>query len=300
MKQVIFLHMYLLSCVAMAVEVQEMKLEQALRQKQIVFQASGQPTDGHSHYGTCIRVNMKNLTSQSIRVTLENGRLLVPADSQVQNMLITQNTHFDLAPYASVSHLVQAMCAQRFDASPTRNSSFSHGYMAGEKLRSISAFIEQHKLYNSAGQAAVWCVSDRKPVWEINLPDTHMQRQVRSFVASLTGLPMKPMPSISQLHGVYPEATADASVYKTTCTFEYTLHRAMPVTIQVYNHQNTLVKTLREETAKQPGKTSARVQLSTRELPAGVYRVVLSLGNEQTITQQVVLGRVLLEAQREE
>lgn len=300
MKQVIFLHMYLFACVAMAVEVQEMKLEQALRQKLVVFQASGQPTNGHSHYGTCLRVSLKNLTSQSIRITLENGRLLVPSDSQVQNMLITQNTRFELAPYATVSHAVQAMCAQRFDASPTNQTSFYQGYMAGEKLRSIAAFIEQHKLYNSAGQAAVWCVSDRKPVWEINLPDTHMQHLVRSFVASLTGLPVQRPPSISQLHGVYPEASTDASVYKTTCTFEYTLHRAMPVTIHVYNQYHQVVKTLREENPKSPGKASTRIQLTTRELPAGKYRVVLSIGNEQTITQHVLLGRALLEAQREE
>jgi len=276
-------------------------LEQALQQKKVLFSAKGKAGAANSHYGKCLQMTLKNQTPHPLNVSLEVGRLLVPKDSNVQNMLVTKPIDFVLLPGKELTQDVYAMCAQRHDGSPSSSSDFSSGRMGNDKLQKIARFIDKYHLHNAAGQAAVWSVSDRKPVWEISMSDTAMQNKLRNFVASVTGLPIKPPFSreISSLQAIHSEEYTDAAVYKTTCSFEYSLVSASSVSLNVYNRDNRLVKEVLRNQPMVAGKTTTNVILSTRELPAGIYRLVLSIGNEQTITQNVVLGRELLDAQEE-
>lgn len=276
-------------------------LEQAIQQKKVSFSAKGKAGAANSHYGKCLQMTLKNQTSHPLNVSLEIGRLLVPKDSNVQNMLVTKPIDFVLLPGKELTKDVYAMCAQRHDGSPSSSTDFSSGRMGNDKLQKIAQFIDNYNLHNDAGQAAVWSVSDRKPVWEISMNDTAMQHKLRNYVASVTGLPVKPVFSreVSSLHAVNPGEYIDAAVYKTTCSFEYSLAYASSVSLKVYNRDNRLVKEVLRNQPMPAGETITKVLLSTRELPAGIYRLVLSIGNEQTITQNVVLGRALLDAQEE-
>jgi hypothetical protein len=158
MRAISILAMLFLTCIHLFA----ISIEDAYKKGFITYEIKG--TDA-GHSGSCISVSIVNNSPTIINLEIETGRVFEPADTFVQNMIVTKRFFTRLNPKQKTTQRLFAMCAESGDASPNESRSFSHGKMAQGLLLSMSKYIEANNMQNSEGQSLIWHVSNGNNVF---------------------------------------------------------------------------------------------------------------------------------------
>ncbi len=113
------------------------------------------------HYGKCMAIVLKSNIDSFVLVKLDCGTLLIPADSIVQEMLVTHNAEFPLYPGQTYSTRFYAMCAQLHNRAPNVETTFRIGEMADSSLLKLANYLDANYIQNMLGQHALWAVTDQ-------------------------------------------------------------------------------------------------------------------------------------------
>lgn len=116
-------------------------------------------TSGYT--GKCMVLELESLVDESLKVTLQPGRMLMCADTNTQDMVVTRALQHVVPPHATERTMAYAMCSEMHDRGPNTLTFYSIGKMAPQSLRSIVRVIQQKGAQNVAGQSAVWAYTDR-------------------------------------------------------------------------------------------------------------------------------------------
>lgn len=222
-------------------------LQQALDQKLIRLDMSGAPEDTtysgeqNGHLGPCISAMFENTTSASVQVLVEYGYRLVPDDTTVQTMLVTQNLLVTLPAKSKKSQRLYAMCSQAGKSSPSTRIKFKTGKRATGHLLGIAELINRKKYQNGAAQNAVWCITDDHSLTSIVHTDTTIMYDLRTFVAKAKGLPL------ASIYNVYsPGTVTERTVVRTAITYSgsltYNVLRPAKVMIALFDESNSMKK----------------------------------------------------------
>lgn len=143
---------------------QSIDIEQAVKNKLIVVDASINSTPINGHYvagfsGECIQLKVKNISNAYREIVLSSGQFLVPEDSNQQRMLNTLAVTYKLNPGQEVSKRITAFCSQADKVSPSQTQKLTLHNKANGNLLKLAVFIDEKKIKSVAAQEAIWALA---------------------------------------------------------------------------------------------------------------------------------------------
>jgi len=119
------------------------------------------------HYGKCMAIILKSKIDSLVILRLDCGTQLIPVDSTVQTMIVTQKALFPLYPNEAYATRFYAMCGQLHDAAPIIETTFSIGELADTGLVKLANYLGDNYIQNMPGQHAMWAYTDQADFKEL-------------------------------------------------------------------------------------------------------------------------------------
>lgn len=113
------------------------------------------------HYGKCMAIILKSKIDSLILLRLDCGTKLIPFDTTVQTMIVTQKAIFPLYPNEIYATRFYAMCGQLHNASPNIETTFRIGDLAEERIVRLATYLNDNYIQNMLGQHALWAFTDQ-------------------------------------------------------------------------------------------------------------------------------------------
>lgn len=217
-----------------------------------------------SHYGPCMQLQLASNSTQSMSLKLEYGYNLVPDDSSLQTMLVTQTLIVKLAPKQKKTCRVYAMCTQAHDGGPSPQSRFELRNRTTGHLLELAELLNRKHYQGNTAQNAMWCLTDDYGLNTIFSTDTAMMFELRRFVAKAKGIgPEKIYTQYDDDIETEPVRTMRTSY---SGSFTYSFSRAAKVTIALYDENNQVQKTYVNNEIQNPGEHTFNYAVNGTEL----------------------------------
>ncbi len=213
------------------IEAKDIDLQDAIEQG--IVKASVKGVGGH--LGKVLALEVTNIQNRTVYINIPVGLQFLSEDEGLQDLINTQGTRLAIAA-GSVNKLVlNAMCIQPSNGSPSVGSSFLVGTLATGALLELVQYISQKQYLDNLGQSAVWTLIRGEGLENVYGPDQNKLNDLLQFMSQLTDkevpwynkekLPPPPgqvfstEPSI--LHGIYTfhleqKGFANLAVYDST------------------------------------------------------------------------------------
>jgi len=119
------------------------------------------------HYGKCMAIILKSKIDSVVLLRLDCGTQLIPVDTSVQTMIVTQKAVFPLYPNETYATRFYAMCGQLHDAAPNIETTFRIGELADTGLVKLANYLGDNYIQNVLGQHAMWAFTDEADFEEL-------------------------------------------------------------------------------------------------------------------------------------
>ncbi len=119
------------------------------------------------HYGKCMAIILKSKIDSVVLLRLDCGTQLIPVDTSVQTMIVTQKAIFPLYPNETYATRFYAMCGQLHDAAPDIETTFRVGELANTGLVKLANYLGDNYIQNMLGQHAMWAFTDEADFEEL-------------------------------------------------------------------------------------------------------------------------------------
>jgi hypothetical protein len=119
------------------------------------------------HYGKCMAIILKSKIDSVVLLRLDCGTQLIPVDTSVQTMIVTQKAVFPLYPNETYATRFYAMCGQLHDAAPYIETTFRVGELADTGLVKLAKYLGDNYIQNMIGQHAMWAFTDEADFEEL-------------------------------------------------------------------------------------------------------------------------------------
>lgn len=253
---------------------QSYKLSEALQNKLVSVKMSGAKPDTSglfvsSHVGPCMAMEVVNATADNLLLSLEYGYKLVPDDTNIQTMIVTQTLMVNLAPKQKKNYRIYAMCTEAHDGGPSSDESFKLGKRFGGSVLTMAELINRKRYQTDAAQQAVWCLTNDYDLSGINSDDTTQMYDLRRLVAKLKGLPMSSVYENNINTGsAYtppaPRVVRTRMIY--SGSLSYSVSRTAKVMIALFDEDNHMKKVYVNNEAQREGQYTYNYELSSDEM----------------------------------
>jgi hypothetical protein len=119
------------------------------------------------HYGKCMAIILKSNIDSIVNLSLDCGLQLIPIDTVVQTMIVTQRAIFPLYPRETYATRFYAMCGQIHDASPNIETTFSIGDFADSGIVKLANYLDDNHIQSIIGQHAMWALANQADLDEL-------------------------------------------------------------------------------------------------------------------------------------
>ncbi|MFN8297587.1 MAG: hypothetical protein U0T75_00680 [Chitinophagales bacterium] len=245
------------------------KLADAVQKKLVSVQFSGAKEDtAHmmtsSHYGPCMSMEIVNASADDMTLNLDYGYMLMPDDTGIQAMMVTQTLIVKLQPKAKKNYRLYAMCTEATDGSPSSAQPFKLGKRTSGNLLGLAELLNRKKYQNDAAQDAVWCLTNNHDVTSIFSTDTTMMYELRRFVAKAKNIPL------SKIYEAVPDYSAPVQTRVITYTYSgsisYSLINTGKIMIALFDEDNHMKKVYVNNETQREGQYTYNYQISSTEM----------------------------------
>lgn len=249
-----------------------LSLAEALQKQLVKATFSGAKDDtAHvmesSHWGPCMSLEVTNQSSDALNLSLAYGYRLLPDDTNVQTMLVTQSLLVRLAPKQKKNYRVYAMCSEAGDAAPGSEKKFKMGKRASGHLLGLAELIEKKKYQNHTAQDAVWCLTDNHDLSSISDDDTTIMYDLRRYVARAKGLPEA---SIYKPYSTFEPAPEPQKVIRTRTVYSgslsYSVSRMAKVMVALFDEDNHMKTVYVNNEMQREGSYTYNYELSSEDM----------------------------------
>ena len=162
---------------------QKLNLQKALDLKMVKAQAKSLG----GYQGFCIKMELKNLSNDSIIIVVEAGRRLNSVDDKNQDILITHEEIIALQKFENKYFDVKGYCCQASNHSPSAGSKYDVNKMADANLVLVAQYLNSCNLETNTEQQAIWAISDNKPTANVASAKDSLLLPLKQLVANLKG-----------------------------------------------------------------------------------------------------------------
>lgn len=198
----------------------------------------------------CVKISVKNISSQELKIKLEPGRRLISDDSTVQDILIVKEKLFLLAVGKTFEFKGYGFCCQNHNSAPGKDSAFSIGFIENEKFVKLANVINENNFPANAIQHAIWVLSDSISFSSVRADNMADILPLRKTLAQILNIEI-PWYTLS-----YVEDTARLFSDRPKIisgSFKYYVKNNSVITINVRNSNGQIIKVYVKEIAKNPG-----------------------------------------------
>jgi hypothetical protein len=222
----------------------ELSLEEALKTKSIAIEASGNSSS--THYLKPLQLSIHNLKNEALRIRVLPGYHFQSLDSNVQDIITTQEDWIVLNPGESKAVDLAGMCIEQRNAAPGQGNAFRFAGLARKPLKEMSEYISNKNLQNTKGQYAMWSISDNDPLDGIIELNNAQERELMQLSAALSG--RAPL-SDEQCKKLAQFASNQVYISELKGTFNFSFSRPVAIHIALFSENGIVLKEIYKKTA---------------------------------------------------
>jgi len=247
------------------------KLSEAVQKKLVSVNLHGAKADTSfkgeysSHYGPCMALEVLSISGENLNLNLEYGYRLVPDDSSLQTMIVTQTLIVKLPPKQKKNFRVYAMCTEAHDGGPSPDARFVLRNRASGNLLGLTELLNRKKYQGDAAQNAVWCLTNNYNVSSIYSTDTTMMYDLRNFVAKAKGIDWK---KVYEENNYTPPAPVRTFTTRTVYSgsLSYSFPRTSKVMIALFDEDNRMKRVYVNNENQREGEYTYNYQIGSDEM----------------------------------
>ncbi|MCF8364361.1 MAG: hypothetical protein K9H16_01175 [Bacteroidales bacterium] len=236
------------------------------------FSISG--NDKSSHYHQPLIINFYNKSDEIKTLQIDPGQKLIATEASYQNFVVTKKEVITLAPNATESLELHAMCIERFDYAPGASAQYNPGAKADSGLMLLCEKINTEKLFNYEAQTAVWAMVGDIGLESIAGFDTTLVNDLVALVAKVRGEEPPPPPSPDDYHRNYYTSGYSYKL-KMGGEFSYGLFEKSEIIIAMFDKNNISVRELYKNESCPPGHHDRNFSFDATEYTDDFYYVRL-------------------------
>ncbi len=249
------------------------KLSEAIDKKLVRVNMSGARSDTSfkgeysSHYGPCIAMEVSSASNENLNLQLEYGYKLVPDDSTLQTMIVTQTLIVKLPPKQKKNYRIYAMCSEAHDGGPSPDAKFVLRHRATGNLLGITELLNRKKYQGDAAQNAVWCFTNNYELNSIYSTDTTMMYTLRRFVAKAKGIDLMKIYETPDAGNSYVEPVrtfTTRTVY--SGSLSYSFSRTSKIMIALFDEDNHMKRVYVNNETQREGEYTYNYQIGSDEM----------------------------------
>lgn len=249
------------------------RLSEAVQKKLVSIKMNGAVSDTSfhgeysSHYGPCMAMEVLSTSSENLNLNLEYGYRLVPADSNLQTMIVTQTLIVKLQPKQKKNYRIYAMCTEAHDGGPSPEAKFFLRNRATGNLLGLTELLNRKKYQGDAAQNAVWCLTNDYELHSIFSTDTTMMYDLRRFVAKAKGIDLKKMyeeAPVSEPYSAPVRTFTTRTVY--SGSLSYSCSKTAKVMIALFDEDNHMKKVYVNNETQREGEYTYNYQIGSDEM----------------------------------
>jgi hypothetical protein len=259
-------------------------LKQALDKKYV--KAEARSLGGYQGY--CIQLQLKNLSKETLHITVEAGRRLNSLDEQYQDILIVKEELIVLNTKEYKCFSVKGYCCQAANRCPVKQSKYDLNKLADSNLVKVARYLSANEFDQSAEQEAVWAVSDNRPAANIATMNDSLLQPLRETIAGLKGEVLPWYRIISKRY-----VTRLGTIVSIPFHLQGELYYSNPtddyVTLSVKNEDGMPVCLIKSQWLKSELQAVYKLDLPIGGLERGKYVVELRAGARELSRREFVL-----------
>jgi len=266
--------------------VKSLSLPEALNSKHISVQA--EYVDGAPHYKYPLSVQLENLQNTPLQVDIKSGHVFLADNSQLQDMIVTEDRPVVLQPREKKTLTLAAMCISPSKGSGYKGTTYRFSNDVDPSLSQLASYVGNRKMQTSEAQQALWVIVNKQPLSCIYGPDTILSLELQKQVAAIRKekIPEKLQVSNSyQYNYYYGELKIELSGY-----FDYDISKARNMEIAMFNEGGVLVRELMRKQVSTAGKHRFDYKFDASVYEDDVYYVKLIMDDRIIVSRKVPLG----------
>ena len=255
-----------------------LKLNEALKSKKVNCVIHGNSSS--THYLEPVVLEVSNTSNELVSIAVEDGDMFIPSDSNLQNIVVTSSQVLVLQPKSTKTVNIKGMCTEHTDGSGNSSTIYSFLPSNNEKLKKLSAFINEKKYQSSAAQYAVWSLMDNNDINSIYSSDSTEENDLKKFMASLTGKTFV-VRSKDYRYNYY-----EPPKEKVGGMFEYSFTQAQDIQIAMFDKNGILVRELFNQKKVPAGTHKLNFEYDSSVYTDDVYFFKLIVGDEVMVNRK--------------
>ncbi|MBK7762023.1 MAG: hypothetical protein IPI46_01450 [Bacteroidetes bacterium] len=276
-----------LSFCSISIQAKVFTLHEALSQKIISLAITGTPTNENptknSHTGKCLKLQFTNTSNLQADIQIENASRFVNGAKSNQDLICTENMLVKLNPKQKNTMLINALCCEKQDGSPSEKDTFLFLEKANPSIQKLCALLEKQKNFGNTAQQAMWCFTDHNAIEQVydTHPDITIENELAKLIASELKVPV-PARTTSTQNRILK--------YPIEVEGKYTQFVSSPVTIGVYitdTINNILITLFPDETENRTNGTVKYSYAYRGQLPEGKYLLQAKVNNEWKLEKEI-------------
>jgi hypothetical protein len=256
----------------------EISISEAIKNKMIAIKVKS--TSGHT--GECLSVRMVNLKNTKLNITIEAGRMFIPADSNVQNLIVVKRENIELAPNQIKTNKITAVCAQKEDAGPRQDLIFTTGNFGNNEAKKFAEWLDTKAYYNNSNtQNAMWTFTDNMAP-EFSIYSEH-DKEMLAYVAAAKNLNYEKL--LKKFTSTYNPPAKTRFTF--TSTLNFTLSTPQVLKVVLCDKNNAVVKQCIAGDTLAVGPNSKRVVITNDDLENSKYYLKVYIDGKMITRREI-------------
>ena len=237
------------------------------------------------YQGYCIKMNIRNLSPDSLIVLVEPGRRLNSLEDKYQDILVTKEELITLKKSEEKSFNVKGYCCQASNCAPSSNAVYGINKMADSSLVKLAEFLNKNCFGSDVEQHAIWAISNKHLTANIATNNDSLLLPLRQLVANLKG---EKLPWYSIICGTYMYQNGVIANYPIALKGKliYSNDTEDYVTLFIYNEKGQEVCLIRSQWLKAGKDNSYELNLPVKNLPKGKYTLALKTQQRELVNRE--------------
>lgn len=216
-------------------QITHVELAELIEKKQVKINARGLG----GYFGEKLVLNIDNTYSKPLLVKISAGTIFTSEDEGIQDLMILEDYQFAIQKGATKLQSVLTACIQATNGSPYKNALYNFDRLDTKGLSKVAQTIAKYDYQEDyVAQFSVWCISNNRETAFISHPKKEIFENLARAVCEAKGENFDKIDFKAQAQYI-PTYTFNGYLQ----TF---LDKDQKVTIDVYDAQNKLFKTIVE------------------------------------------------------
>jgi hypothetical protein len=285
MKKIIIISLIIFEMAALVKSsiASNISITEAIKKKLITVKVKSNSGIGDA----CLNLKITNLKNIKINIDLEAGRMFIPSDSNVQNLILVKHEIYELNPNQTLSKNLNALCAQQHDNSPSKDLVFKVGNFAIGQPKQFAVWVDEKEYFkNDNVQNAMWVFTDNsEPSFNIY---NQKDREMLAFVAKLKNWNYdKLLAKFIRTEIPKPEAIVSNKIFSSTITFNVSEPRILRIVLCDKNN-NVVQECLKNEILL-IGTNVKHVDITNENFDPGKYYLKIYIDDRMIRRSEILI-----------